>query len=256
MAAQFDAVAEVTGAFTKLFQRRNWLVATPVLAGQILAGFLAVLVVFAAMGPAIIKQIVSGSEVPEISPLQIGFFAVGMTFAILFGVAINAFVYGWTIVAAEPIWAGGGPAFDRGFNRAAATLLQLIVFQILIFLLTIASLLIIVGPIIVGVLAIYGPPYIVLGGRSATQAIGDSFRLASENLGETIILVLAFIVVAIAAIVPMLILSFIPLVGFVAQIAIQGIISGYIALAVVRFYDLLSPRAGIPPIPIVPETSV
>ena len=256
MAAQFDAVAEATGAFTKLFQKRNWLVALPVLAGQILAGFLAFMVVFAALGPAIFKQIVTGSETPEISPWQIGFFAVGITLVVLFALAVNAFVYGWTLVAAEPIWAGGDPAFDRGFNRAAASLLQLIAFQILILLITIASLLIIVGPIIVGVLAIYGPPYIVLGGRSATHAIGDSFRLASENLSETVILVLAFTVVAIGAIVPMLILSFIPIVGLIAQIAIQGVFTGYTALAVVRFYGLLSARAEAPPIAIVPTTSV
>jgi hypothetical protein len=256
VAAQFDAVTEATAAFSKLFQKRNWLLGAPVLAGQFVGTFLAVIVVFMAMGPTIIKQITTGSETPDISPFQIGFFIVGFTIAVLFALAINAFVYGWTIAAADPVWTGSDPAFDRGFNRAAATLLQLIAFQLLVFLLVVVSIITIVGPIIIGVLALYGPAYIVLGGRSATQALSDSFKLASENLGETVILVLAFIVVTFCAVIPMLILSFIPVIGLIAQIAIQGLLSGYIALTVVRFYDLLIATAGSPPIPIVPKTSV
>lgn len=256
MAAPFDAVAEIQDAFKRLFHKQNWLIAAPILAGQMLAGILAFVIVMATIGPTMLKQIVSPTQTPDISPLQIVFFVVGFTLVLLIAIAINAFVYGWTLAAAEPIWTGGGPAFDRGFNRAAATLVHLIVFQLLIALLALVSLIIIVGPIIVGVLAIYGPTYIVLGGRSATQAIGDSFKLASENLTETAILVLALVAVSVCAIIPILILGFLPVVGFVAQIAIQGLLSGFVALAVVRFYDLLTARAGAPPIPIVPETSV
>ena len=249
--ARFDAVAEATDTFKKLFQKRNWLVILPYAAGQFLIGSLAG--VFAlALYIAAFSQVVTRAAPPSNMTPFVVMFGVGLAIFILFAVVVFEFVYAWTLAAAEPIWTGGDPALDRGLRRAAATFLQLIFFQILITLLAIASLLIVVGPIIVAVLAIYAPPYIVLGGRSATQAIGDSFRLASENLGATLTLVLALIVVWLFAIAAILLTIFIPF----GPVAVGCTFRSYVALAIERFYLLLAPHAGAAPIPIVPETSV
>jgi len=249
--ARFDAVAEATDTFKKLFQKRNWLLILPYVAGQFLIGSL--VGAFAlAFYIALFSQVVTRAAPPSnMTPLVV-MFGVGLTIFILFAVVVYDFVYGWTLAAAEPIWTGSDPALDRGLRRAAATFGQLILFQILITLLAIVSLLIVVGPIIVAVLAIYASPYIVLGGRSATQAIGDSFRLASENLGATLTLVLAFIVVWLCAVAAILLTIFIPF----GPIAIACVLRAYVALAIERFYLLLAPHAGAPPIPVVPATSV
>ena len=250
MAAHFDAVTEATDAFKKFFQKRNWLVATPILAGQLLAGFPVIILVFAWYF-VIFAEAIANPEHPKIIPYIVTF-GIAFALVILFALVVVTFAYAWALAAAEPVWTGGDPALERGFHRAAATFAQLIAFEVLIALLSIASLVIVIGPIIVGVLAIYGPPYIVLGGRSATQAIGDSFRLASENLGETLILVLAFIVIVFLALIALPLVIFVPL----GPIVIGLITRSYVVLAVVRFYGLLSPRAGAPPIPVVPTTSV
>ena len=250
MAAHFDGVAEATGAFKKFFQNRNWLVALPLLAGQLVAALPVGFLVFA-WYVVIIAQVVAHPDRPPELHYFVAF-AVALAFFFLFVIVAVTFAYAWALAAAEPVWAGADPALERGFRRASAAFLQLIVFQILIALLSIASLVIVIGPIIVAILAIYGPPYIVLGGRTATQAIGDSFKLASENLGETLILVMAFIVVGASVLVTLPLWIFVPL----GPIAIACIFRSYVVLAVVRFYGLLSPRAGAPPIPIVPETTV
>jgi len=173
----------------------------------------------------------------------------------LLAVAVSMFTYAWTLVAAEPCWLGQDPAWDRGFNRAAGKLVTLAAYVILVFLMTIVSIITIVGPIVIAFLTMYGPAYILFGNRSATAAIGDSFRLASENITPTLILVLAFIVVYMMGFIVNLVLGWLPIIGLFVGLAFQWLFSAYIALAIVRFYDILNAASGAPPFSIVPETS-
>jgi len=251
VAAPFEPVAEATNAFKKLFQKRNWLLGLPVVVGQIVGAMLGAGAFLLVIGPTILPAATSASsKPPDITPTQIATIILVFVLAIVVASIVNAFAYAWTLAAADPVWADGDPAFDRGFNRAVSKLLQLAAFQLLILVMVLISLITIVGPIIIAVLLIYGPAFIVLGNRSATQAIADSFRLVSRNAAETMVLVLAFIVVSIAAFIPQFVLGFIPWVGILVQLAIQGILNGYIALAVVRFYGLLTIASDTPSAPV------
>src|ERR1700680_1243370 len=185
MLADFDASQELSAAFTKLFQGRNWLLGAPTFAGTILTGVLIMGVAFAFMGPECIRSILGAPARPDISPARIAWFAVTFGLAILIAIAVNLFTYSWALVAAEPVWQGNDPAFDRGFNQAAARRRQAAPYGSLVGLWHIVSVITLVGPIVVGFLAIYGIPYILFEKRSATGAIAASFRLASENVGET-----------------------------------------------------------------------
>ena len=255
-APQFDAVKEATDAFTLLFKRRNWLLGGPTIAGT----FLTLVVVFAAFfilaGPELIREMTGSKQTPDISTGRIISFAVAFTFGVLLAVAVQVFTYAWTLLAAEPTWRGQDPAWDGGFNRAGAKLLTLLAYTILVLLMIVVSIITIVGPIVIGFLQVYGTPSIVLGNKSATQAIGESFRLASENIAPTLIMVLAFIVVYMMALIPTFILGLIPFFGIIVQLAFQWLLSAYIAIVVVRFYDILSSASGAPPFPLVPETTV
>ena len=255
MAVQFDAVKEMTDSLTKVFERRNWLLGAPVLAGIFIMYVVIIVVGLIVIGPQWFKIIASGgSQTPDVTPAFAVGFAIGMTVFVLFVLAVNMFTYAWTLGAAVGVWQGHDPAFDRGFNLAAVKLVRLVAYQILVGLLAIVSIITIVGPIIIGVLSIYGPAYIVLGNRSATAAIGDSFRLASENIGPTVVLVLGFVVAVVAAIIPVTILGLIPGVGLVVQLAFQWLFAAWVAVAVVRFYELLTITTGEPPFALVPET--
>lgn len=253
MAVQFDAVKEATDAFTKLFKGRGWLLGAPTFAGAFLIGVVFLILMFAILGPAFFSSLSGGSQTPDIPTSTIVWFAIAFGLALMLGLAVSVFTYAWTLVAADQVWVGGEPAFDRGFNRAAAKLPQLLAFYILIFLLSIVSIITIVGPFVIAFFAMYGPAAIVFDDKSATQAIAASFRMASENIGESLILVLAFIVLVVASVVVQLMTFWLPFVGIVINLATNWLLYAYIPLAVVRFYDIL--KASGPPIPIVPRTS-
>jgi hypothetical protein len=253
VAAGFDASTEALSAFKKLFQRHNWLLGGPALIGQIAGFIFGFIAAVAAMGPAIWQGAArSSSQAPVAGSAQTTTFVIAIALAIVLAMLINALMYGWTLVAADPVWAGGDPAFDRGFSRAISKWLQMAAFQLLLLGMIVVSLITIVGPIVIAVLAIYGPPFILFGGRSATQAIADSFRLASRNIGETLWLVLWLALISIGAFIPLLILGLIPVIGMFTQLAIQGLLNGFIALAVVRFYTLLTITSDVPPSPATP----
>lgn len=258
---QFDAVKECTDAFTLLFKRRNWLLGAPYVASL----FLLVIVVGGAMlvafGPEIFRGITSpGGDEPSVSPMRVVLFAVALTIGIILGIAVNVFTYAWTLVAAEPVWRGQDPAWDRGFNRAAEKLLTLLAYTVLIALLAIVSVITIVGPIVVAFFALYGPAYIVFGDKSATAAIGASFKLASENIAPTLILVLSYIVIYFTGLFTVFVFNIvgivIPFIGLIPNLAFQWLWSAYIAVSIVRFYEILNATSGEPPFPIVPKTSV
>jgi hypothetical protein len=258
-AAQFDAVKETTDAFKLLFKGRNWILGAPTVASIFLIVVVLLVVFFLTLGPEFIRQLSnggSGAQEPTPSAGQIIAFAVAATVGVLFAVAVSIFIQAWTLVAAEPVWRGQDPAWDRGFNRAAAKLLTLFAYTILVGLIAVVSLLVIVGPIIVAFFAIYGPAYILFADKSATEAIGASFRLASENIGPTLILVLAFIVVYIMGFVLQLVFGWIPGLGILVTVGFQWLFSAYIAIGTVRFYEILNAASGEPPFPVVPETTV
>ena len=256
MAAQFDAVKEATDAFTLLFKRRNWLLGAPTVAGLFIVLVIVAAVLLLSVGPEFFRQIIGGSQTPDISPGRIIMFVVSITLGVVLATAVSIFTYAWTLVAAEPVWVGQEPAWDRGFNRAAKKLLSLAVYVILVGLISIVSIITIVGPIVIAFFTMYAPARILFADRSATDAIGDSFKMASENITPTAILVLAFIVVYIIGFVVVMALGWIPLVGIVVQLGFQWLFSAYIALAIVRFYDILNTSSGAPPFSIIPETNV
>jgi hypothetical protein len=256
MAVQFDAVKEVTDAFTLLFKRRNWLLGAPTIASVFLIIVVIGAVMLLTLGPEIIREMTGSGQQPSIAPARIIAFAIATTVGILLAIAVTAFSYAWTLVAAEPVWLGQDPAWDRGFNQAAAKLVTLLAYAVLVGLMALVSIITLVGPIVIAFLTMYGPAYILFANKSATEAISASFRLASENIAPSLILVLAFIVVYFMGFIVQLVLGWIPFFGLIVTLAFQWLFSAFIALAVVRFYEILNAASGQPPFPIVPETTV
>ena len=85
MAVQFDAVKEMTDSVSIVFQRRNWLLGAPVLAGLFVMYVVIIVVGLIVMGPQWLKTIASGgSQTPDITPAFAVGFAIGMTVFVLF----------------------------------------------------------------------------------------------------------------------------------------------------------------------------
>jgi hypothetical protein len=82
-------------------------------------------------------------------------------------------------------------------------------------------------------------PAIVVGGESAFQAMGTSWNLATKNFGATFAAFIGIVLVAVVAMVVNAVLHYIPVLGWLASLALNGLLSAFGALVVVRFYDLL-----------------
>lgn len=254
MVDRVDAVFEAQESFKLLFRRRNWILCVPVLAGAMVTLAIVISVLLATLGPAFFRQIEAVVTTGTMAApfFDVGKFLVVWSVAMIVMLTVSSFSYGWTLAAAEPIWEGQDPALERGLRSAAGKIGQLWIFTLLVLLLAALALITIVGPIIVLVLAIYGPAYILLGKQSATAAIGSSFRLSCANLGDTILLALAMFVVGLVFGVTSMLLSFVPIVGSVAGLAAQCLGGAYSAIATVRFYDLLTKQTL--PYPLIPKT--
>ncbi|MBV8082782.1 MAG: hypothetical protein JOY86_07400 [Candidatus Eremiobacteraeota bacterium] len=247
MIAQFDSTKEATDAFRKIFQGRNWLLGLPNFAGTtVIAAFAFAAFVttwfsivanlfaaFAKVGPA---------AVPTISPAQVYFIVFAAIFFVLLTLVVGAYTYGWSLAAAVSTWSGEAPALGPGAKTALLKLWPLIAFTLIVTLLSIISLVTIVGPIVIAVLAMYGPCYIVFKNRSAVEALSDSCRLAAQNLTPTAIVALflggAYIV---GLALTMMLGTFL---GPLATTAFTWLFGAYSALAIVRFFNLLTPRAA------------
>lgn len=77
---------------------------------------------------------------------------------------------------------------------------QAIVAGLLVWLATSIGTLLCIIPGLIAAYMLYYATYAVLDGRSATDALGDSFRFTKDNLGDTILFLLLGVVVVIAGI--------------------------------------------------------
>ncbi|MBV8172349.1 MAG: hypothetical protein JO219_10520 [Candidatus Eremiobacteraeota bacterium] len=251
MAAQFDAVAELTGTFKTLFEKRNWMLAVPVLVTALVTAILIAIGVmvgfgslFAAGGLAGMAGAGEGGRGP--AALAAGIFSgAGLLFLIcaLVGVLVSVFGYAWAYAAAEPVWKGGDPDIGGGFNRALSKLAPLVVLGIIVVL--VAGLLswTIIVPLAVFFFCLYTIPYVMQGNQSGTGAIGASINLVKDNFGPTAMLFLGLIIVGIVAGIINAILGLIPVLGQIVAIVVASLIGAYSTLAIMRWYTLLTGSA-------------
>jgi hypothetical protein len=266
MAVQFDAMAELQKSFQLLFQKKNWMLAVPILVGSLVAGIVVVIgamVAFGSMifgGGAAAMLSGGGTEGRGAGGLMAALFSgMGILFIVLCLVAIVVAVlgYAWAYAAAEPLWKGGDPDIGGGFGKALAKLGSLAVLGIIF---TVVFLLLgwtIIVPLAAGLFCIYCIPYIMQGNESGTGAIGASINLAKNNLGPTAMLFLAFIVVGIAMGIVNAILGIIPFLGSLVGLAVGALGGAFGILAVMRWYALLTGAAAPSPpvVPTVPTSS-
>ena len=252
MAAQFDAVAELTKSFQLLFQKRNWMLAVPILVGSIVAAVVVGIGFMVAFGSIIagggMAAILAGGGEGRGGAGLLGllFSGFGILFLVLCIVAIivGMLGYAWAYAAAEPVWQGGDPDIGAGFSKALSKLGSLAVLG-LIFALVVGLLFwTFIVPILVGLFCVYCIPYIMQGNQSGTGSIGASINLAKNNVGPTGLLFLAFVVVGLAAGIINAILGIIPILGQILALAVGALGGAFGILAIMRFYALLTGAAA------------
>jgi len=246
MAAQFDAVAELQKSFQLLFQKKNWMLAVPILVGCLVAGIIIAIGVVIAFGSLLagggMAAILSGGGTHGAGVLGLLFSGLGFVFVVLCFVAVIVALlgYAWAYAAAESLWQGGDADIGGGLNKALAKVGPLSVLGIILALVSVVLGWTIIVPILVGLFCVYCIPYIMQGNQSGAGAIGASINLAKDNFGPTGILFLAVIVLCIAAVIATKILGFIPILGQLAALAVVALLGAVGILAVQRFYTLLT----------------
>jgi len=237
IARQFDPVAELQSAFTVL--TKNYALAVIPLVALIICLALFGVVAIVVGGSALLASFGSLQSNPmalwTVLAASLPFF--GLAALVAFVIALIA--DGATVAAAESAWITGVADISGGFSRAMSKLGDLVVAGIVLCLICAVIAITIVGPLILLFLMLYVLPAIVVGGESAFQAMGTSWNLATKNVGATFAAFISIVLVGIVAAIVNSIISHIPILGVIISLALNGLLSAFAALVVVRFYDLL-----------------
>lgn len=264
--SQSDPVSELVALVTLAF--RNWILAVPNFVVAILT--LAPILIFG--GAGLLSMLFTGSL--TIDPLSAATAMVPSLVAGLVIACIVAIVLG--IIAHGTLYAGAGDAL-RGQAIDLGELLRrgmsyfgtifvcfLIIFaaffvaEIVVILLSAVTMgllgfilvpLLVCASILASYYLMYSLPAIVLGNRTALDAIKESFNLSYRNAGRSLTAVAGLIVAWIGALVASLILHFIPVIGAIAGLAIYGLFLVYTAIVLSKFYLELSGKGAAQSMP-------
>jgi hypothetical protein len=255
MAAQIDAVAEFQKTFQLLFQKKNWMVAVPVIIGGVVAGLVVGIgfaIAFGSLfaGGGMAGMMGAGGEGRGAGGLVAALFTgVGLLFlvALVIAVIVGAFATVWAYAAAEPVWSGGDPDIGGGFSKAMSRLPAIAILGLIGAVILCLSWTFIV-PLAAAVFflgwGLYIVPLIVKDNQSAFGAISGSMKLSGEARNPTWMLLLGLLVVGVACGVVNAILGIIPILGAIVALAVSALAQGFSALAVWRFYNLVTGAAA------------
>ncbi len=249
----FDPVAEATSAFQLVI--KNWMLAVPQLLVAVVAIVLALILgmgsIFAAGGIGAMMAHGGGDTGAPLAALT---GLLGTLWIVLLVAGILGMIsYAATIVAANDVLAGRPLDLAGAIGKGIASIVQLLIFGIIIGIACIILSITIVGPLIVGILMMYGFQAIVLGGHSGVAAIGESYRLVTKNFGPSIIAILAVIVVYIASFVISMVLGLIPILGQIISLVVSALVGAYACTVVTRFYSLIVSGATVASMPTSPS---
>lgn len=253
MAAQIDAVAEFQKTFQLLFQKKNWMVAVPVLISSVVAGIIVGIGVAIAFGSLFAgggaASMMGGGEGRGAGGMfAILFTGVGLVFllALIIAVIVGAFGAVWEYAAAEPIWSGGDPDIGGGFSKAMSRLAAIVVLGLIAavivclawtFLVPLAAAVFFLG------WGLYIVPIILKDNQSAFGAISASMKLSNEQRNPTWMLLLGLLVIGVGTGIVNAILGIIPFLGALVGLCVGALAQGFSALAVWRFYGLVTGAA-------------
>lgn len=244
----FEPVSEAQETLTKLFRGRNWLLFLPSLFAHI--SYLAIM--FAlwwfvwrdyAPTPFIFDpRTMSAPPLHHVEQYPIWFAAL---FLASF---VSTFTTGWTLGAAPFVWEGKEPDLKSAFRLAARKFVSLVGFYIIALLIVALTAITIFGPLVILIFLLYGGPYIMFENKSPVGALGSSFQLVKNNFGDTLIALVAMLIVGVGTYVIWRLLGLIPdlplPIAIVIQILYPVIDDAYSVLIVYRFYNRLTQKAN------------
>jgi hypothetical protein len=256
----FDPVKEILSSGRVLFG--NLILTVPSIIALAIPGLIAI--VFGAV--AVVGELLSSRPFAE--PGAFGTFITpafwtGMGIAIILFFALSNLATGAVYEGSARVLAGGavdiGSLVASGLQHAG----NVFVFYLIIGVCAILAeaIVIVLGLISYGILGgiallvflvagtyaafllIYALPALVIHARSPIDAMRESAALARANVNSTLILILAWILLATASVIVNSSFAFIPIFGQIVWLAVHGLCTALMALFSVHFYRLLLGQA-------------
>lgn len=227
---------------------KNWILIVP----GIVIGVIAALVVF---------MLVSLGLITGAGMSSVGFGGAGLGALALAGLAVAlvgliAFILtiAYTTGMAAAAWRTGTATLADGsaaFRADGSALLTAIVLLILIGIVAAFLLPFTLGisMLLFWIFFLYTFASVVVGRKSGSEAISDSFRVATRNFGTTLLVVILLAIAFLCAAWVERVLHNIPLIGPVANYVIQQIVAAYATLVIVGEYIKLGARVRTPGTP-------
>jgi len=249
IARSFDPMAELQSAFNIL--TKNWMLAAIPAVGLLICFALFAMVFMASGGFAILSG--GLNDLSTLFSVLAGAL-VGVCIAALVSIVVMSIANAAVVVAAKDVWDGRTPDYGSAVSRALSRVVDLFLAGLVIAIIAVAISWTFIGPLALLFLMIYVGPAIIVGGENAFAAMGTSWRMSTQNAGPTFGAFLGILVIAIAGGIVNAILQHIPIIGVIIALLINGLISAFAALVVVRFFELL--KGGVAGSPLVAPSSV
>jgi hypothetical protein len=226
---------------------KNWILALPTAIASLLFGVILVVGVLS-MAAALFVGHAAAGGLGAVAGLGTGALIVAVLAII--GLLLLIFAQAIVISASEDAWQGRPVNLGASLALAGARLPDLVVAFIisaLIMIVPIALCFVFIGVPLVLVGAyflMYVTPAVMIGRENGTGAVSTSFRIASQNVGPSLIAFAGIVGAAIVASIAEGITAHIPIVHFIVWFAVGGLTAAYAALLTARFYDML--RGSVP----------
>lgn len=251
IARQFDPVAELQSAFSVLMKNFG-IAAIPLVAIVVCIALFGTVLVIAGGSALMAGGLADLNNNPmalvPIITASLAWFGLALLVAFIIGIVAN----GAAVSASESAWQSGTADVGGGFSRALAKAGDLVVCAIVLGVIFIAISWTVIGPLAEFFLMLYVLPAVVVGGESAFQAMGTSWNMATKNAGPTFGAFIGIILTWIVVFVINAVIGHIPVLGWIVSLLLNALLSAYVALVVVRFYDLLRGSATATVVPTSP----
>jgi hypothetical protein len=132
-------------------------------------------------------------------------------------------------------------SFAAVLGRIPSLLVALVACFAICFVPLVLSVVLIGLPFLVlaGYFTMYVPAAVIVGGEGGLQAVGTSFRIASQRVGESVVAWIGMLIAIIVGQVANAVCAHLPIVNLIVPFAVGGLTSAYSALVGASFYSAL-----------------
>lgn len=217
--------------------KKNVLIFVP----TVIVGIISFLLAIILLGGSAATMAVKGDSIPMST---MGAMMGGATLVLTATALLGLIACAMTIGMAQEALTKGGTSLNTGLDMVKRTLIPVIIASILLcIIIGIGFMLLILPGLVALFFLLFTLPAIVLDNFGAVDAIKKSIDIVKANMSDTLILLVALIVIWILFAIVRYFLNFIPLLGPLVGAFLGGIVSGYITIVIVRCYRIFVPAS-------------